>query len=91
MLDPSAKVESYIPDLAGTPAGAGTVRQAFDMLTGLAYTESRRLHPSRRDLEPLRPEHRAGTRRVPLARLHGRQQTDGDAFRRHLLLHQGVG
>jgi CubicO group peptidase (beta-lactamase class C family) len=38
-LDPSAKVASYIPDLAGTPVGAATVRQTLDMTTGLAYSE----------------------------------------------------
>ena len=38
-LDRDKKVETYISDLAGTPAGAITVGQAMDMTSGLRYSE----------------------------------------------------
>lgn len=38
-LDRTKKVETYIADLAGTPAGSITVGQALDMTSGLRYSE----------------------------------------------------
>lgn len=38
-LDRTKRVDTYITDLAGTPAGAITVGQALDMTSGLRYSE----------------------------------------------------
>ena len=35
LLDPNAKVETYLSDFAGTDIGAATVQQVLDMLSGL--------------------------------------------------------
>jgi CubicO group peptidase (beta-lactamase class C family) len=39
LVDPSALVTRYVPELAGTAFGDATVRQVMDMTTGLKYTE----------------------------------------------------